>query len=435
MYKTFYGLKEKPFKLLPDAEYIYMSTGHENAYTHLEYAVLENKGFAVITGEIGSGKTTLINYLLDRIEDDIQLGLINNTHVSPTQLVKMICQDFEIDVRGLDKAEIVDRLQNFLIRRYAEKKRVILVIDEAQNLPAKSMEELRMLSNLESDKDHLIHIILVGQPDLMEKIRRLPQFAQRVTVYSHLDVLSKDEVAHYIHYRLKIGGTERSDIFSPAAIETISEYSRGIPRLINIVCDAALVYGFADGIDVIDQNTVTGAVESMGAGVMFQNASEPHVVDSLEDSAKDGAENLLLLENRFKLIETRLQLFEKKVESLAHGSADSGREKDSRDEMIIEMLQLLKNRDLASHGAAKDDLTISKGTSGEDVAAALKQPVAPPSISDSGSSAHSEVTPLASDLEIDQEEVAQIQAPGENTSNGSLFSQLLDKIESDVEKR
>ena len=215
MYESFYGLKEKPFNLLPDPEYLFMSQGHENVYTHLEYAIGENKGFVVITGEIGSGKTTLINFLLNRIGQNIHVGLISNTYVSPTQLVKMICREFELEVEGMDKAEMIELFHGFLLRQYAENSRVLLIIDEAQNLSAETMEEIRMLSNLEAEKHHLLQMILVGQPELKHKLQRkeLRQFAQRVTVSCHLNGLNKEEVDKYIRHRLKVAGAEDADIF------------------------------------------------------------------------------------------------------------------------------------------------------------------------------------------------------------------------------
>ncbi len=341
MYEAFYGLKEKPFKILPDAAYFYMSRGHEDAYTHLEYAISENKGFFVITGDIGSGKTTLINYLLDRIGGDVQLGLINNTNVSPTQLLKLICQDFELDVRGLDKAEMVDLLQAFLIQKYAEKKRVILIIDEAQNLPTKSMEELRMLSNLEAEKDHLIQMILVGQPGLIPKIRQLSQLAQRVTVHNHLGPLSKEEIGKYICYRLKNAGSKKADIFATEAIDAISDYSRGIPRLINILCDAALVYGFAEGLKRIDRETVLSVIESRDAGIFLQNGVAAQSADS--SKPHNGGDRSGVLNRRLSFLEEKLNEFKQVVDKLVHGSDGGREERDPRDEMLLEMLRLLKN--------------------------------------------------------------------------------------------
>ena len=212
MYESFYGLKEKPFELLPDPGYLFMSASHENAFTHLEYAVAENKGFVVISGEVGSGKTTLINYLLDRIQPDLIAGLINNPNVTPGQFVKMMCREYELDVMGYNKADCLMLFNFFLIDQYAAGKRVILIVDEAQNISPATMEEIRMLSNLEAEKHHLLQIILVGQPQLKDTLRRqeLVQLAQRVSVHCHLDGLSGEEVKNYIQYRLQIGGGRKS---------------------------------------------------------------------------------------------------------------------------------------------------------------------------------------------------------------------------------
>jgi general secretion pathway protein A len=271
MYESFYGLKEKPFELLPDPSYLFMSASHENAFTHLEYAVAENKGFVVISGEIGSGKTTLINYLLDRIQPDLIAGLINSPNVTPGQFIKMMCREYELDVTGYNKADSLMLFNFFLIDQYAVGKRVILIVDEAQNISPATMEEIRMLSNLETEKHHLLQIILVGQPQLKETLRRedLVQFAQRVTVHCHLDGLSDDEVQNYIQYRLQIGGANNPDLFHPEAIASISEYSRGIPRLINILCDTALVFGFSDGAEIIDKKTIEDVIKNRDDGEIF----------------------------------------------------------------------------------------------------------------------------------------------------------------------
>ncbi|MEA2109171.1 MAG: AAA family ATPase, partial [Pseudomonadota bacterium] len=208
MYKSFYGLKEKPFNLNPDPAYLFWSGGHENAYTHLEYTITENKGFGVITGEVGSGKTTLINHLINKIPKNLHLALINNPDVSPTQLLKMLCQEYELVSTDNDKTVLLEHLHNFLLQIYANQQRAILIIDEAQNLPAETIEEIRLLSNLETEKEHLIQIILVGQPELKEKLQRrsLRQFTQRVTVHAHLTGLTVDDVRHYIQHRLKVAG-------------------------------------------------------------------------------------------------------------------------------------------------------------------------------------------------------------------------------------
>ena len=229
MYESFYNLKEKPFDLHPDPDYLFMSEGHDNAYTHLEYAISENKGFVVITGEIGSGKTTLINYFLHKIQQDVLVGLINNTHAPLSQLIKMICQEFELDIDGLNKLKMLNVFHEFLIQQFSLKKRVVLIIDEAQNLSARAIEEIRLISNLETEKNHLIQIILVGQPELKLNLQKkeLEQFAQRVTVYCHLEGLKQDEAEKYIHFRLKIAGAQNPDIFDQDAVLAIYEFARG----------------------------------------------------------------------------------------------------------------------------------------------------------------------------------------------------------------
>jgi len=343
MYEDYYGLKEKPFNILPDPDYLFMSKGHENAYTHLEYAIMENKGFVVVTGEIGSGKTTLINFLISKIQQEVQIGLINQTYVTPTQFVKMVCQDFELSIDDMDKAEMVDLLHEFLLNQFSNNERVILIIDEAQNLTPKTMEELRMLSNLESEKHHLIQMILVGQPELKMKLQRkdLVQFSQRVTVHCHLNGLSQAEVKKYIDYRLQKGGAVDLEIFDKAAIDTIYQYTGGIPRLINVICDSALVYGFADGIKKIDKKTIETVVKEREEGGLFSDTRTEDtsginkIVEISQDKINcnqpigDMLRRLQLLENRFDMIDQRLVMLSKN--------------KEKRDQIVIELFKMLKN--------------------------------------------------------------------------------------------
>ena len=225
MYTSFYGLKEKPFDLHPDPGFLYMSRGHENAYTHLAYAIRENKGFVIVTGEIGSGKTTLINFLLTKIRQNVEVGLISNTSLTPEQFIMMLCEEFEVPLDGsnsMDKARMLAKFHEFLLKQFTKKKRVILIVDEAQNLTPEALEEIRMLSNLEAEKHHLIQIILVGQPELKYKLqlKELAQFAQRITVHCHLEGLGAEELDHYIRYRLQVAGAAHADIFRPDAMRS-----------------------------------------------------------------------------------------------------------------------------------------------------------------------------------------------------------------------
>ena len=259
MYESFYGLQTKPFSLLPDPGFLYMGKKHKVALALLEYALMNNAGFCVITGEIGAGKTTLLRKLLENIEDNITVGMITNTHQSFGELLDWVLSAFGIHEPGLSKVEMHQRLVDFLLEQYANNKSTLLIVDEAQNMPAATLEELRMLSNINSEKDLVLQIILSGQPGLRDTLRKpeLLQFVQRISVDYHLDALSIDESCAYIQHRLVTAGAE-TDVFTPEACRLIHAYSEGIPRLINLLADTALVYAFADqkqmvGADIIEE--------------------------------------------------------------------------------------------------------------------------------------------------------------------------------------
>jgi len=344
MYESFYGLKEKPFNLLPDPDYLYMSAGHEDIFTHLEYAVSESKGFVVVTGEVGSGKTTLINYLISKSLSGVELALINNTYIAPNQVIKSICREFEIKTEGLDRDEMLDRFHNFLIEKYSLSKRVILIFDEAQNLSIKTLEEIRMLSNLEAEKNHLIQIILSGQPELRVKLKdhRLKQFVQRITVYSHLSGLTRTEVENYIKYRLAVAGDKNSEIFGDEAIELIASYSKGIPRIINLICDASLVYGYADNQKRIDRKIVEDVIKERSSSGIFANETTNHESESPPSASLMPNENgvslqrIDALESRIQNLETMLKSIDKRLNSLMNV-------RDEKDAVVLELFKLLKS--------------------------------------------------------------------------------------------
>ena len=343
MYESFYGFKEKPFDLHPDPDYLYMSKVHEDTYVHLEYAIIENKGFVVVTGEIGSGKTTLINYLLNKIGANIQVGLVNNTNILPAEFLKMVCQEFELNPKTNDKAELIDIFSGYLIEQFAAGERVVLIVDEAQNLTNDTMEEIRMLSNIETEKHHLIQIILVGQPELKFKLqqRNLKQFVQRVTVHCHLKGLEKDEVNEYINHRLEVGGGDRFDIFDKETIDLISLYSRGIPRLINILCDSALVYGFADELETISTSILDNVYEELKTLGTFTeydakpSASPPSPVPS---SAVAG-----VADNRVALHEEKLKRLDEKMVALDVKLDHLSESRNERDDIVLELFKMLKD--------------------------------------------------------------------------------------------
>ena len=250
MYEEFFQLTRKPFDLVPNPDFLFLSRSHKKAMTYLDYAVQERTGFILLTGEIGSGKTTLIRDLIKKHHGDIVLSKIFNTMVNSEQLIAMINDDFGIVGKGSDKTALLRDLNDFLIDQFAKGNKPVLIIDEAQNLTPEILEEIRMLSNLETDNAKLLQIILVGQPELRDTLAspELMQLRQRISCYCHIKPLTRDEVEQYILHRLEIAGNREAIVFPPQVVALIWQYSRGIPRLINIFCDFLLLSAFAEGV-------------------------------------------------------------------------------------------------------------------------------------------------------------------------------------------
>lgn len=257
MYEAFYGLKERPFALLPDPSFLYMSRRHATALTLLQYSIQNRQGFTVVTGEVGCGKTTLINRLLDEVGPELRVGLINFTHSSFGEMAEWIMMAFDLDYKGKSKVELYDDFVQFLIREYAAGRPVVLIVDEAQNLGVKGLEEIRMLSNVNAQKEYLLHLILVGQPELGELLRKheLRQLMQRVSVAYNLEPFSQGDVGAYIAHRMKVAGGD-PEVFTPEAVRLIAAASDGVPRLVNTLCDLCLVYGFSAEQKSVDAATV-----------------------------------------------------------------------------------------------------------------------------------------------------------------------------------
>ena len=346
MYESFYGLKEKPFNQTPDPDYLYMSSIHENVYAHIEYAIEESKGFVVVTGEVGSGKTTLINYLLRKISQNIHVGIINNTFMQPQELLRMICQEYELPYEDVEKTALLARFSDYLLEQYAKRKRVILIIDEAQNLPERSLEEIRMLSNLEAEKHHLIQIVLVGQPQLKEKLKKksLEQFYQRVTVYCHLEALDQMQVDSYIRHRLTVAGAQNLELFDQGALTAIYQYSLGIPRLINMLCDAALVYGYADDVNVIGRDLIEAVAKARSLEVketerdLFPEEAEKQGVAVLESAALRLDE----FERQIQTLGERLTSQGNEILKISQGLSALNGHQGSRDKIILALFHMLR---------------------------------------------------------------------------------------------
>jgi len=262
MYEAYYGLREKPFSILPDPDLIYWGQHHRLAFAMLEFGVMNSAGFTVITGEIGSGKTTLLRYLLRRLDSHLAVGLIANTPHGRDGLLAWVMMSLNQPFEG-SYPTLFRRFNQFLYDEYKRGRRVILIVDEAQNLGVEALEELRMLSNINADKHQFLQVILVGQPQLKDMLQspQLAQFAQRVSSDFHLKPLNVREVGEYIAYRLKAVGSRRR-LFSDSACKLIAEASRGIPRTINILCDTALVYGYAACADEINADIVASVIQN-----------------------------------------------------------------------------------------------------------------------------------------------------------------------------
>lgn len=237
-------MRERPFTLLPDPDFLYWTQGHRAAYTILEYGIVMRAPITVLTGEIGAGKTTLLQHLLNSIQDDTRIGLVSNAQGGRGELLRWVLNSFSVDVpNGLDYVSMFQILQDFLLTEYSEGRRVIIVIDEAQNLSTEALEELRMLTNINSNKDELLQLVLVGQPELRQLVSRpeLQQFAQRVVASYHLSPMTLETVREYVAHRLRhAGGT--GEEFTNEATEAVYTHSGGVPRLVNKLCDFAMVY-------------------------------------------------------------------------------------------------------------------------------------------------------------------------------------------------
>jgi general secretion pathway protein A len=255
MYCKFYGLKERPFNVTSDPAFFFLSNKHKEALAHLHYGVSQRKGIIVLTGEIGTGKTTLCRFFLSELAKNVKTAFILNPHFSETQLIESIVADFGINPSNKGKLGLVRELNNFLLSESGRGNNLVLIIDEAQNLKPGLLEQIRLLSNLETEKEKLLQVILVGQPELNARLNlyELRQLRQRIMVRYHILPLEGKEIADYIKHRLNIAGLTEGIEFSKEAIEAISNFSSGTPRLINMICDRALLSGFAEGTANIGQ--------------------------------------------------------------------------------------------------------------------------------------------------------------------------------------
>lgn len=269
MYLDFYSLKEPPFTITPNPRFLFYSAKHREAYNHLLYGIKERKGFVQLTGEVGAGKTTLCRALLEDLGEEFATALILNPSLKPEHLVKSVAMEFGLDVKGLDHMEVIEEINYFLLQQMEHGRDCVLIIDDAQVLSDESLEQIRLLSNLETDDRKLLQIVLMGQPELRDRLNAssLRQLRQRITVRYHLKPLKRQEVGTYVQHRLTVSGANGSPYFTSPALWRVYHYSQGIPRLVNAVCDKCLLAGFVKQQDFVDYRLVGRAIRELEGNI------------------------------------------------------------------------------------------------------------------------------------------------------------------------
>lgn len=282
MYETFYGLRAKPFQLTPDPSFFYASRLHKRAVSYLQYGLSQAEGFIVITGDIGTGKTTIANNLLQSVEQDIEAAQIVTPKLSPDELLKMVASKFNLNVNGMGKSEILQMLQRYLYRLSTQGKRALLLVDEAQNLPLETIEELRMLSNFQEKGKPLLQSFLLGQAELQGILRSpdMEQFRQRIVASCHLPPLDQEEVIEYIDHRIHHAGYRGKPLFCTGGYALIFEHTKGVPRRINTLMDRMLLFGFLEELSTFTVEQVQEVINEV-SGEGFDSGSQPA-------SAEDG---------------------------------------------------------------------------------------------------------------------------------------------------
>jgi general secretion pathway protein A len=265
MYEQFYGLTAQPFSITPDPRYLFFSRRHREAFDHMLFGITERKGFIQITGEVGAGKSTLCRAILEQLGERYATAVILNPVMTGIQLLRAILHEFGLEDRGNDRMRLVQRLNGFLLERAREGRDVVLFVDEAQDLSDDMLEEVRLLSNLETDDRKLLQIVLIGQTELRRRLERadLRQLRQRITVRYHLGPIEREETEAYILHRLTVAGSNGRPTFSPAAIRAVHRHSRGVPRLINAICDKSLLVGYVEGRDALTSRHVRRAIREL----------------------------------------------------------------------------------------------------------------------------------------------------------------------------
>jgi putative secretion ATPase (PEP-CTERM system associated) len=293
MYENYYGLTSKPFQLTPDPSFFFGSKWHKRAMSYLQYGLSQAEGFIVITGDIGTGKTTIANSLLDDMQEDIVAAQIVSPKLTPDELVKMVASKFNVAVKGSTKSEILNDLETFLMELHKQGKRALLLVDEAQNLPLETIEELRMLSNFQAAGKPLLQSFLLGQEELQPILRapNMEQFRQRIVASCHLAPLTDVECQAYIEYRMKHAGWDGRALFSAGAYDLIYQFTHGVPRKINTLMDRILLFGFLEELETLDEESVENVIKEVSEE-MFQPVKQAQTQAKakgiLDEATEDG---------------------------------------------------------------------------------------------------------------------------------------------------
>jgi type II secretory pathway predicted ATPase ExeA len=349
MYESFYSFTQKPFSLLPDPHYLFLSSKHKKALARLDHGFTDQSGFIIVTGDVGTGKTTLLKHMVRNLDARIQTAMIFNTQVNSFELLLMILREFDLADNQRHRAECYEALYDFFLEQYGWGNQCLIMIDEAQHLTAQTLEEIRMLSNLNEGNQKLFQVILAGQPSLKIKLERkhMKQFAQRVGIDFVLEPLDSSEIRGYICHRMKKAGRERDEeLFASRAHARIYELTRGVPRLINILCDRALVYGFSGRLQEIDVNIIDRVLIEKNIKSRLHGSQPTHAVSEkapathpIVQKINTLCKRMLLLEEQFKKFQDNgnnrtIQKFEKLLTDETEKARQTIRESGQKDAVI-----------------------------------------------------------------------------------------------------
>ncbi len=357
MYESYFGLTAKPFELVPNPRFLFNSRSHKKAISYLRYGLQERAGFILLTGEVGSGKTTIVRDLINNLDADMVLAMVYNTRATARQMLAMINEDFGLEVGGKDKDKValLRDLNDHLVALHAQRKRPVIIIDEAQNLSPAVLEEIRLLSNLEAENCKLVQIILVGQPELQKVITRpeLRQLRQRISVHCHLEPLSREETEAYVYHRLAMAGNRNALRWQEGVFDTLYGYSAGIPRLINVFCDFVLLAAFVEEIRDISLEMLEEVIGDVSWDRQVEATRLHQTLAGGDGAAGEGmADRLYRFEQRLTCLDAmheeegwiarRLAVHEELLERLADGRHEDAERHDAGLERILRQLDELQ---------------------------------------------------------------------------------------------